>query len=86
MNWDNEVSARLGGNSNRCLLPKIKPIKIPPTPPRKTEAISLDVDFCLSWKTSPTGANDLVRSKVKKAPAKVRVREAKRRDKAYGKR
>lgn len=67
-------------------MPKTKPVKMPPTPPRKNEEISLDTDFCLSWKPSPTGANDLVRSKVKKAPANVRTSEAKKRDKAYGKR
>lgn len=59
---------------------------MPPTPPRKRRAMNLDVDFCLSWKTSPVGVNDLVRSKVKNAPAKVRVREAKKSDKVYGKR
>jgi hypothetical protein len=67
---------------NDCLLPKTNPVKIPPTPPRINEPISLDVDFCLSRNTSPVGANDLVRSKVKKAPANVRTREAKKRDKA----
>ena len=81
MNCDNEASARLEENRD-CLLPKTKPVKIPPIPPRINEAISLDFDFCLSWNTSPAGANDLVRSKVKKAPAKVRTREAKKRDKA----
>jgi len=81
MNCDNEVSAWLEENSG-CLLPKVKPVRIPPTPPRRNEAMSLDVDFCLSWNASPTGAKDLVRSRVRKAPAKVRIREAKKRDKA----
>jgi hypothetical protein len=60
----------------------MKPDKIPPAPPRKNEAINPDADFCLSRKTSPAGTNDLVRSKVKKAPAKVRTREAKKRGNA----
>ena len=81
MNCDNEDSARLEENSG-CLLPKTKPVRIPPTPPRMNEAMSLDVDFCLSWSVSPTGANDLVRSKVRKAPAKARTKEVKKRDKA----
>jgi hypothetical protein len=81
MNCDNETSVTLE-ESRGCLPPEMKPIRIPPMPPRINEAISLDVDFCLSWNTSPVGANDLVRSKVKKAPAKVRTREAKKRDKA----
>jgi len=81
MNYDNEASAGLEENSD-CLPPKTKPVKIPPTPPRTNEAISLDVDFCLSWNTSLAGANDLVRSKVKKAPAKARTREAKKSGKA----
>lgn len=85
MNWDNETSAGLEGGSNYSL-PKTKPVRMPPTPPRKNEAMSLDVDFCPSRNTSPPGANDLVRSKVKKAPAKVRTREAEKRERAYGKR
>jgi len=84
MNCDNEAIAWV--EERGCLLPKTKPVKIPPTPPRISEQINLDPDFCLSWNTSSTGANDLVRSNVKKAPAKVRTREAKKRDKAYGKR
>ena len=81
MNYDNEGFVGLEEN-NECLLPKTKPVKIPPMPPRMNEAISLDVDICLSRNTSPAGANDLVRSKVKKAPAKVRTKEAKKSDKA----
>jgi hypothetical protein len=81
MSCDRQSTARLEENSDR-LLAKTKPIKILPTPPRINDAISLDVDCCLSWGTSPTGANDLERSKVRKAPANVRVREAKNRDKA----
>jgi hypothetical protein len=72
--------------SSENSLPKTKPVNIPPKPPRKNEAISLDVDFRASWKTSSVGANDLVRSSVKKAPEKLRTREMKRRDRAYGKR
>jgi hypothetical protein len=85
MDCNNQASVGLEENDG-CLLPKTKPVKIPPIPPRKKGAISLNVDLCLFWKTSPAGANDLVRSKVKNAPAKVRRREAKKRDKAYGKR
>ena len=81
MNCDNKASAETDENMV-CLLPKTKPVKIPPTPPRMNEEIILDAGFCLSWNTSLAGSNDLVRSKVKKAPAKVRTREAKRRDKA----
>ena len=81
MNCDSEASAWVEGNSD-CLLPKTKPVKIPPTPPRINEAISLDVDFCLSWNASLAGANDLVRSKVRNAPANVRTREEKKREKA----
>lgn len=72
---------QLRGEDGDYLLPETKPVKIPPTPPRINDAISLGVGFCLSWNESPTGANDLVRSKVKKAPAKVRTREAKKREK-----
>jgi len=80
MNCDNEDSAWSEENSD-CSLPKTKPVRIPPMPPRMNEVMTLDVDFCLSWDASPTGVNDLVRSKVRKAPAKVRIREAKKRDK-----
>jgi len=81
MNCDNEVSDWLEKNSG-SLLPKAKPVRIPPTPPRMNEAMSLDVGFCLSWNVPSTGAKDLVRSKVRKAPAKVRTREEKKRDNA----
>ena len=80
MNCENEVTAWLEENSS-CLLPKTKPVRIPPTPPRMNEVMSLDIDFCLSWNASPAGANDLVRSNVRKAPAKVRMREVKKTDK-----
>lgn len=81
MNCDNEVLAEMDENMG-CLPPKTKPAKIPPMPPRMNEETILDVDFCLSWNTSLAGSNDLVRSKVKKAPANVRMREAKKRDNA----
>ena len=81
MNCNNEASAASEVNID-CLPPKTNPVRIPPMPPRINEAMSLEVAICLSWITSPAGANDLVRSKVKKAPAKVRIREAKKRDKA----
>lgn len=85
MNCDNEVSAEMDENMG-CLPPKTKPVKTPPMPPRMNEETILGVDFCRSWNTSLAGSNDLVRSNVKKAPANVRTREAKKRGKAYGKR
>lgn len=85
MNCGDEVSGWSKENGG-YLPPKTNPIRRPPNPPRKNEAISLDVGFRLSLKTSFIGANDLVRSNVKNAPARVRVSEAKKSDRAYGKR
>lgn len=80
MNCDNEAVVWVEVNGGYSL-PKTKPVKIPPTPPRMNEVMSLDTDCCLSWNASSTGVNDLVRSRVRNAPAKVRTREAKKRGK-----